>query len=248
MIFEICVDSVEGALAAQAAGGQRIELCDNLVEGGTTPSLGMIQLARQSITIDINVIVRPRGGDFCYTELELEVMRRDILAARRAGANGVVIGLLKPDGSVDVEKTRSLVEAARPMSVTFHRAFDLCRDSDEALEAICGLGIERILTSGQMPNALEGAACIADLIHKAAGRVIILAGGGVNAGNIAAIAARTGVKEVHFAARKQVDSPMTFRNPHTLMGKAYKPDEYIRKETDVSIIQKIMRAAHAPPA
>ena len=246
MIFEICVDSVEGALAAQEAGAQRIELCDNLVEGGTTPSLGMIQLARQSITIDVNVIIRPRGGDFCYTELELEVMHRDILAARQAGANGVVIGVLKPDGSVDVEKTQMLVEAARPMTVTFHRAFDLCRDPGEALEAICGLGIERILTSGQMPTALEGAACIASLVRQAAGRTIILAGGGVNAVNVAAVVAQAGVREVHFAARRKVDSPMIFRNPHVSMGKAYEPDEYSRKETEAAIIRKIMHAAGRP--
>lgn len=246
MIFEVCVDSVEGALAAQAAGAQRIELCDNLVEGGTTPSLGMIQLACQSVSIDVNVIIRPRGGDFCYSKLEVEVMHRDILAARDAGASGVVIGLLNPDGSVDAEKTRALVETARPMSVTFHRAFDLCRNPHEALEAICGLGIERILTSGQMPTALQGAACIASLVQKAAGRTIILAGGGINAGNIAAILAQTRVKEAHFAARKKVDSPMIFRNRHVFMGKAYEPDEYIRKETNVESIEKIIRAADVP--
>lgn len=242
MIFEVCVDAVEGALAAQAAGAQRIELCDNLVEGGTTPSLGMIQLTRQSVSIAINVIIRPRGGDFCYSDLELEVMRLDILAAKAAGANGVVIGLLKPDGTVDVERTSILVTAARPMSVTFHRAFDLSRDPNEALEAICGLKIERILTSGQMPSALEGADCIAALVQQAARRTIILAGGGINVRNIAAVVAKTGVKEVHFAARKTVDSPMTFKNLHTFMGKAYEPDEYIRKETDLERIQKVLKA------
>ncbi len=247
MIFEVCVDSVEGALAAQAAGAQRVELCDNLVEGGTTPSLGMIQLTRQSVTIDVNVIIRPRGGDFYYSSLELEVMRRDILAAKELGASGVVIGLLNPNGSVDVKKIRTLVEVARPMSVTFHRAFDLSRDPGEALEAICELGIDRILTSGQMPTALEGAACIAAMIQQAAGRTIILAGGGVNARNVASVVARTGVKEVHFAARKTVESPMIFRNLHCFMGKAYSPDEYIRKETDLEIIQKIIRAATVLP-
>ncbi len=243
MIFEVCVDAVEGAVAAQAAGAQRIELCDNLVEGGTTPSLGMLQVCRQSVAIDINVIIRPRGGDFCYSDLELEVMRRDILAARDAGANGVVIGLLIPDGSVDLERTRLLVAAARPMSVTFHRAFDLVRDPAQALEDLFSLDIERILTSGQMPTALEGAGNIASLVRQADGRMIILAGGGINENNVAAIVAQTGVTEVHFAARKTVDSPMTFRNTNVLMGKAYQPDEYIRKETDLERIQKILKAA-----
>ena len=243
MIFEVCVDSVEGALAAQAAGAQRIELCDNLVEGGTTPSLGMLQLVRESLTIDVNVIIRPRGGDFCYSGLELEVMRRDILAVRQAGANGVVLGLLKPDGSVDLENTRLLVAAARPMSITFHRAFDLCREPAKALEALCGLGIERILTSGQKNTALAGLDCISALVRQAAGRVIILAGGGINEHNVGSILAHSGVSEIHFAARKTMPSPMTFHNPGCFMGKAYEPDEYVRKETQTDLIQNIIRAA-----
>ncbi len=239
---EVCVDSVEGALAAQSARAQRIELCDNLVEGGTTPSLGMIQLARRSVDIDINVIIRPRGGDFYYSDLEMEVMRLDILAAKAAGANGVVIGLLTPDGRVDMEKTRALVTVAHPMSVTFHRAFDLSRDPGESLEAICALQIERILTSGQMPSALEGATCIASLVEKARGNPIIMAGGGINEQNAAAIVALTGVKEIHFAARKPINSPMIHRNLRCQMGKPYLPDEYIRKETSPERIRTILHA------
>jgi copper homeostasis protein len=243
MIFEICIDSVEGALAAQTAGAQRVELCDNLVEGGTTPSLGMLELVCQSVFIAVNVIIRPRGGDFCYSDLELEVMRRDILAAKTAGASGVVIGLLNPDGSVDLAHTRALVAVARPMSVTFHRAFDLARDPGEALEAICGLGIERILTSGQKPGAPQGIECIASLVKQAGGRTIILAGGGINAGNIADLVARTGVSEVHFSTRATIESPMIFRNPGCLMGKAYQPDEYIRKETQRGLIREVIQAS-----
>ena len=242
MIFEVCVDSVAGALAAQAAGAQRVELCANLVEGGTTPSLGMLELTCQSVAIAVNVIIRPRGGDFCYSELELAVMRRDILAAKAAGASGVVLGLLNPDGSVDVERTFQLVAAARPLSVTFHRAFDLSRDAGDALEAICEMGIERILTSGQKPTALEGAVCIAAMQRQAAGRTIILAGGGIDARNVAELVSRTGISEVHFAARSIVESPMTFRNPGCLMGKAYTPDEYIRKETDSQRIRQVIQA------
>jgi copper homeostasis protein len=243
MIVEVCVDTVAGALAAQAAGAQRIELCDNLVEGGTTPSLGMLQLARRSVTIEINVIIRPRGGDFCYSELEIEVMRLDILAAKSAGANGVVLGLLRPDGCVDEERTAELVAIARPMSVSFHRAFDMARDPYEALEAVCRLGIERILTSGQKTSATEGAGCSARLVEQAGNRVIILAGGGINETNIAQLTAATGVREVHFAARTSLGSPMLFRNPNCWMGKPYQPDEYTRKETDTQRIRSIILAA-----
>jgi copper homeostasis protein len=245
MIFEVCVDSVEGARAAQAAGAQRVELCANLVEGGTTPSLGMIQLTRRTVEIGVNVIIRPRGGDFDPSALEFEVMRQDILAAKQAGANGVVIGLLQPDGSIDVERTRALVELARPLSVTFHRAFDLCRDADEALEALCALGVDRILTSGQKNHALEGADCIARLVQRAGQRTIILAGGGIHADNVSTLIEKTGVKEIHFAAQRVVKSAMLFRNPNCFMGKAYQPDEYVRKETDEERVRKVILAASA---
>jgi copper homeostasis protein len=243
MIFEICIDSVEGALAAQAAGAQRVELCDNLVEGGTTPSLGMIQVACHKAAIAVNVIIRPRGGDFVYSGLEYEVMQADIQAAKAAGANGVVIGLLLPDGTVDVERTRRLVELARPMSVTFHRAFDLSRDPAEALEALCSLGIDRLLTSGQKADAQEGRECIARMVQQAGERIIVMAGGGITAGNVAGIISATGVREVHFAARKKLESPMTFRNPGCFMGKAYQPDEYILKVSDEGRIREIIQAA-----
>ncbi len=241
MIFEICVDSVQGALAAQAAGAQRIELCANLVEGGTTPSVGMIKLTRLSTSLAVNVIIRPRGGDFCYTGLELETMRQDIQAAKLAGADGVVFGLLNTDGSVDLEKTRRLVDLSRPLNVTFHRAFDLCHDPYQALEALCGLGITRLLTSGQKPSAMEGAGCIASLQQQSAGRIIIMAGGGINAENIVSLVAQTGISEVHFASRKIMESPMNFRNLDVHMGKAYQPDEYVYKETDQASVQNIIR-------
>ena len=243
MIFEICIDSVEGAVAAQAAGAQRVELCDNLVEGGTTPSYGMVQVACRKADIAVNVIVRPRGGDFVYTAAEFEVMQADIQAAKAAGAAGVVIGLLQPDGRVDMERTRALVELARPLSVTFHRAFDMSRDPAEALEALCSLGIDRILTSGQKATAMEGLECIARMVKLAGERIIIMAGGSVNASNVARIIAGTGVREVHFAARKVVESPMTYRNPGCFMGKAYQPDEYITKVTDEKLIRTIIEAA-----
>lgn len=243
ILCEICIDSVDGAVAAQQGGAQRVELCDNLVEGGTTPSIGTIRLARANITIGLNVIIRPRGGDFCYTPLEFEVMRQDILAAREAGADGVVIGLLQPDGRVDTARTRELVELARPLSVTFHRAIDLCRDPFEALEDLAAIGVDRILTSGCRPTAPEGADVIARLVRQSAGRVVIMAGGGVTADNLPSLLAATGVREVHFSARALVESPMIFRRQGVYMGKAYTPDEYTRKVTQAELVRRMTAAA-----
>ncbi len=242
MIFEVCIDSVEAAIAAQQAGAQRVELCANLVEGGTTPSLGMIRLARQSVSITVNVIIRPRGGDFYYSQLEFEVMRQDILSAKEAGADGVVIGLLLPNGSVDVERTRALVDLARPLSVTFHRAIDLCRDSNEALERLAGLGVDRMLTSGRKATALEGAQCIAGLVRQSAGRVTVMAGGGITADNLPALLAVTGVGEVHFSAREIVSSPMYYRSLDCVMGKSYTPNEYVRKVTTAGRVRQVVEA------
>ena len=242
MIFEVCIDSVEAAIASQQAGAQRVELCANLVEGGTTPSLGMIRLARQRVSITMQVIIRPRGGDFYYSPLEFEVMRQDILAAKEAGADGVVIGLLLLNGNVDVERTRALVELARPLSVTFHRAIDLCRDSSEALETLAGIGVERVLTSGRQVTALEGAQCIAGLVRQSAGRVAVMAGGGITAENLPALLAATGVSEVHFSAREMFSSPMYYRSLDCVMGKAYAPNEYIRKVTTIERVRQVVDA------
>lgn len=242
MIFEVCIDSVEGALAALQAGAQRVELCDNLVEGGTTPSLGMVELTCRSASLDVNVMIRPRGGDFVYSDLELEVMKFDIEAVKKSGAKGVVFGLLTPDGRIDRQHTGQLMALARPMTVTFHRAFDLCLDPVQALEDLIDLGVDRLLTSGQKAGALEGAACIKSLVDQAKGRIIILAGGNVNEQTLPLITSQTGVSEVHFAARQMVESPMRFRNLAVNMGKAYQPDEYHRKITDAERIEAVIHS------
>src|SRR5438445_9519302 len=148
-IIAVCVDSVESAMAAEAGGAERVELCDNLMEGGTTPSAGAVAAARKKLEIKFHVIIRPRGGDFCYSDVEFEVMKRDVEFAKQLGADGIVIGILLPDGAIDVTRTRELIDIARPMSVTFHRAFDMTRDAFAALETLIDLGIDRILTSGQ---------------------------------------------------------------------------------------------------
>ncbi len=242
LTYEICIDSVDGAVAAQQGGAQRVELCDNLVEGGTTPSIGTVRMARREISIGLNVIIRPRGGDFVFTPLEFAVMAEDIRAVKEAGADGVVIGMLLPDGRVDYERTAKLVELARPLSVTFHRAIDLCRDSSEALEDLASLGVDRILTSGRKPTASEGAECIAGLVRQSAGRVVIMAGGGVTAASLAGLVKSTGVKEVHFSARRSVESPMSYRLTGVHMGKAYTPDEYSRRITQSELVRRVVES------
>ena len=242
IVLEACIDSVAAALAAQAGGANRVELCANLLEGGTTPSAGTIQLARERIDIDLNVIIRPRGGDFCYSDAEFEVMKLNIALAKKLGANGVVIGILREDGSVDVERTGHLVETARPMSVTFHRAFDMTRDPYEALEQIIKLGIDRILTSGQEYSVLEGLDLITGLIEKASDRIIVMPGGGITERNIKKIVAQSGAREVHVAAWASVESRMEHRNSRCFMGGELRPPEFALTVTDAGRIREFVAA------
>ncbi len=238
---EVCVDSVESAVAAQEGGADRVELCADLMEGGTTPSAGAIELARRALGIDLNVIIRPRGGDFCYSDVEFEVMRRDVAAAKRLGANGVVVGLLDEDGAVDRARTRALVDLARPMSVTFHRAFDMARDAFESLEALASLGIDRVLTKGQADSIWEGMDLVAELVKKAGDRIIVMPGGGRDH-NVKAIVARTGAREVHVLGTRSVESRMRHRNPRCFMGGALRPPEYSWSVTDAGHIRAIVDA------
>lgn len=242
VLFEICVDSVEGVAAAARAGAHRVELCAALIEGGITPSIGTIEAACRTATIPVNVIIRPRGGDFLHSEQELAVMERDIAAAKQAGAAGIVFGVLTADGAIDVAATRRLLAAARPLPVTFHRAFDMCADPVAALEVLIGLGVERVLTSGQEPTALEGSALIAALVRQAAGRIIVMPGV-VTARTIGRVLAETGATEVHFAALEEQPSPMLHRNTRVQMGGALHPPEYARLATSESTIRSIMAAA-----
>lgn len=204
-LIEVCVDSVQSALAAEAGGAARVELCDNLPEGGTTPSAGVIAAVRKQLRIPLHVIVRPRGGDFCYSDVEFGVMERDIALAKQLGADGVVLGILLANGSVDVERTRALIALARPMSVTFHRAFDMTCDAFEALDALIDLGADRILTSGQQPSVLEGLDLITALVRRADGRIVILACGGVDERNASRVVAESHVRELHVGRRSEPD-------------------------------------------
>jgi copper homeostasis protein len=243
IVLEVCIDSVEAAVAAQQGGAHRVELCADLMEGGTTPSAGTIQLARRSVDIDVNVIIRPRGGDFCYTPVEFEVMKLDIETTKAAGANGVVIGILNEDGSVDKERTRALVDLARPMSVTFHRAFDMARDPYEALETLIELGVNRVLTSGQESSVLEGLGVITELVDRAGERIIIMPGGGVTERNFKKIVETSGVKEIHFVAPAARESPMAYRNPNCFMGGELRPPEFSLTVTDPGRVSAFVRAA-----
>ena len=245
LLVEVCVDSVESAVAAQMGGAGRVELCDNLLEGGTTPSAGMIEITRRELTIPVNAIIRPRGGDFCYSQLEFDVMRRDVAMAKQLGATGVVIGVLLPDGAVDAERTRALVALARPMRVTFHRAFDMARDPRAALETLIGLGIDRLLTSGQEKSALEGLDLITELVRAAGDRIVVMPGGGIHSRNAARIVRQSGAYEIHVTARAEVESPMRFRETRAFMGGELRPPEYMRSVADASLVAEILSLGSA---
>lgn len=241
--FEVCTNSVESCLAAQAGGADRVELCAGIPEGGTTPSYGDIATARELLThTRLHVIIRPRGGDFLYTPLEQRIMLKDIENARRLGADGVVFGCLTPEGDIDIALMKQLLEAAQGMSVTFHRAFDVCRQPKQALETLIQLGCHRILTSGAQPTAEQGIPLLKELQAQADGRIILLAGCGVNENNIARIASETGIHEFHFSAREQLTSGMQFRNEAVSMGGTVCIDEYSRPVTTAERVRKTIGA------
>ncbi len=197
MEIEICCGSIQSAANAKAGGAVRIELCQGLVEGGTTPSPAMIDIAVRDLGLQVFVLVRPRSGDFCYNELEIKTMEEDVEFCKRAGVAGIVVGFLHPDGSIDTELTRRFVKLAAPLPVTFHRAFDRCPEPLKALEQIIDCGCARILTSGCKPTAMEGADLLKQLVQQANGRIKILAGSGITPENAAALKQQTGVPEIH---------------------------------------------------
>lgn len=210
--LELIAFNIQSCIDAQEAGAHRVELCDNPAEGGTTPSYGFIKAARNILNIDLYPIIRPRGGDFLYSDEEFDMMKSDINVCKVFGCNGVVIGILNPDGTVDKTRCRQLVDFARPMKVTFHRAFDRTRDLEEALEDVIATGCERILTSGGMPDATAAADSIARLVKLAGNRIIIMPGSGVRSGNIKELAQKTGAVEFHSSARMQQASKMNYTN------------------------------------
>ncbi|MCF2499889.1 copper homeostasis protein CutC [Dyadobacter chenhuakuii] len=239
MTIEVCAYSLESCINAQAGGAGRIELCGGLGEGGTTPSAGLIELVRQHIDIDIFVMIRPRGGDFVYDIFEEEIMRKDIDLAKKLGANGVVLGILTSDGQVDVTRTKSLVEHAKPMKVTFHRAFDLTPDPVKALKAVIETGAERILTSGQKPTAVEGIALLEQLSKEAGDSIEIMAGAGVNHDNAAQLAA-AGVHSLHLTAKAFRPGRQKYFPANISMAGGI-PDEHSVMYADLALVEAIVQ-------
>lgn len=226
---EVVVYNIESALNAQQGGANRVELCDNPGGGGTTPSSGIIEVLREALDIDLFVMIRPREGDFCYSELEFKAMKRDIRRSKELGADGVVFGILSPDGSIDTERCSVLVELARPLQVTCHRAFDMTRDPLEALDDCIEAGFDRILTSGQQAQARDGISLIANLVDRSNGRISIMAGCGVNEETVGQIIQQAGVNEIHLSAETTRPSLMDYKNGQidgmgTTTGKEYVVD------------------------
>jgi copper homeostasis protein len=243
MICEICVDSVAGVRAAKDAGADRVELCAALLEGGITPSRGMIRQARGIDGIGLNVMIRPRGGDFLFDDDEMSTMLADVEIAKAEAADGVVIGLLTREGEVDVARTRELISLARPLSVTFHRAFDMTRDPFEAIETLIGLGIDRVLSSGQEATILEGLPLLAELISRAGKRIVVMPRGGITSRNVERIVSALEPREIHFACLDPAPSGMQFRRQHVFMGGELRPPEYDRLVTSSSSIRAVMARA-----
>ncbi len=238
--LEVCLDSVESAIVAERAGAARVELCDNLFGGGTTPGPGTIITTRKSVQLGLQVIIRPRPGDFCYTDLEFDSMVEDIKFCKNQGVDGVVIGILRPDGRVDMERSAKLVELAHPMNVTFHRAFDVTVDPFQALEDIIAIGCTRILTSGQEETVLEGAPLIKELVTRAKDRIIILPGGGITERKLKRIIAETGASEYHIHLDEPKESAMQFQSGHVYMGGALSKPEFMNSFTSEQRVSSVI--------
>jgi len=239
MLLEVCANSLESCIFAEKGGAQRVELCSNIPEGGTTPSYAEISLARKHLSIDLHVMIRPRGGDFLYSSLELEIIKQDIIAAKNLGADGVVFGILTREGKIDKTSCRQLLELAYPLRTTFHRAFDMVSDPFASLEDIISMGFDNLLTSGLQAKAYEGIHLLKQLIEKANERIIIMPGSGINEYNIKEIAITTKAKAFHVSVRKKTESRMIFRNHTIRMGGIAGISEYEYSITDEDRVKKI---------
>ena len=239
--LEICCFSAESAIKAAKAGADRIELCDNYSEGGTSPSYGAVKRTLDQLEIPVNVIVRPRGGDFLYSPFEYEIVKEDVRALKELQANGVVIGFLQPNGDIDLEKTREMVELAGPMEVTFHRAFDMCRNPLKALEQLKDTGITRILTSGARYNVTEGIDLLTELVQNAGDALSIMPGCGVNVHTLPQLIEETHAREYHSASKMFEESRMTYFNPDVSMGGVDTVDEYQQVAVDEDSIKAMVK-------
>lgn len=236
--LEVCANSVQSAINAQIAGVKRIELCENLFIGGTTPSYGCIKTTRKKVDIAINVLIRPRIGDFLYSDIEFEQIKNDILAAKQLGVNGIVCGILLQNGEVDIERTAELVELSKPLTFTFHRAFDFTPDPNKALEDIIKTGATHILTSGQKNKAADSVDLLCELVKKSANRVAIIPGSGINADTIKRIV-NTGANEFHMSGVKDVESKMIYRKENLTLNGNSLPD-YVNQISDIESIKMVV--------
>ena len=242
VIVEACVDSVASSVAAERGGAQRLELCDALFDGGTTPSAGMIAACKESVTIPVFVMIRPRGGGFVFSDAERDVMRRDVVVAREIGADGIVIGGLRRDGTVDLELVRLLVDEARGLPVTFHRAFDLTPDLPSSLDVLADAGVQRILTAGGARTAADGAPALGALVRRAGSRVIVLAGGGVREENVRTLVAMSGVREVHVRLTRLTTSGEPSARRELRVRRPLPQDEAAWEETDEGRVRSFVEA------
>lgn len=237
---EICAYSVQSAMNAQTGGAYRVELCSSPIEGGTTPSYSTIKIARENLSIKLHIIIRPRGGDFCYSPLEYETMKLDINMAKSLGADGIVFGILLPNGTIDRERTRELIDIARPMGVTFHRAFDMSKDPFDSLEKLIDVGAERILTSGQKKSAFEGKELVKKLIETSGEKIIIMPGGGINTNNITELAEFTGANEFHLSAKVSFLGQMEYKKENLSFIESPSYSDYEIIESDSSLIREVV--------
>lgn len=241
ILVEACVDSVASALAAERGGARRLELCDALFDGGTTPSAGMIAACKEAVSIPVFVMIRPRGGGFVYSDPERDVMRRDVIATRELGADGIVIGGLRPDGGVDISLVRFLMDSAHSLPVTFHRAFDLTPDLGASLDSLVDVGVQRILTAGGTSTAAEGAAALAKLVRQAGSRLAVMAGGGVRDENVRSLVRVSGVREVHVRLTRLTRSNETSARRDLRVRKPLPDDEAAWEETDEQRVRSFVR-------
>ena len=239
MTIEVVVYNFESALKAQEGGADRIEVCDNPGEGGTTPSYGTIELVRQNVSLDVYVMIRPRGGDFFYSSYEYHSMKRDISQCQKLSVDGVVFGILNTNGTIDVKRCKELIVQARPLKVTCHRAFDMTRDPFEALEDCIEAGFDRILTAGQRSAAIDGAELIGDLVKKARGRIAIMAGSGVNEDTVEDVISKSKIMEIHCSSTAFKDSPMIYRNSRIAGMGSEEGSEFRLRVVDPERVKKI---------
>ena len=239
--IEICLESVESVITTEKGGADRVEFCADLFEGGTTPSLGTFKVAKANSSIVMSVMIRPRGGDFCYSDLEFEAMKEDIRLFKEAGADCVVFGILTPDGEIDVKRNKALIELARPMEVTFHRAFDMTRNAERSLETLIGLGVDRLLTSGLEATVMEGLETLASLVKQAGDRIIVMPGCGITERNFAFLDSKVAAKEYHVFLPGTTESRMTYRPDHIYMGGMLRQAEFAVSHTDLSRVKSVTK-------